>query len=117
RASNPEKEIDYAETRWNKGFRFGCVGASDDHFQGYFWLITGPGMPTTSVLASSYNERAVLDALRAGHTSVSLAGTVVTLATDLRGMGYVDIGGDEVFVPAGTTGHLRISVQRAAGFD
>lgn len=117
RASNPEKEIDYAENRWNRGFRFGCAGASDDHFQGYFWLIAGPGTPTTSVLASDDNERGVLDAVRAGRTHVSLGGAVVTLATDLRGKGYVDIGGDEVFVPAGTPGHLRISVRRAAGFD
>ena len=32
RASSPDAEIDYAENRWNRGFRFGVAGACDAHF-------------------------------------------------------------------------------------
>jgi hypothetical protein len=118
RAKSVEKHIDYAENRWNAGFRFGVAGASDSHFRER-WNIASPGMPMTSVLAKAYNERGVLDALQAGHTSLSVnpTGPFVTLTTDLKGGGYTAIGGDEVFVPSGTSGHLRISVQRAAGMQ
>ena len=76
-------------------------------------------MPVTKVLAKGYNERGILEALRAGYTSLSInpTGPGVSMTTDLKGGGYTAMSGDEVFVPAGTTGHLRIGVQRAAGMD
>jgi len=43
--------------------------------------------------------------------------TVSLFTTDLKGGGYSAMGGDEVFVPSGTRGHLRIQVQRAAGLQ
>lgn len=115
RASDIEKEIDYSENRWNAGFRFGVAGASDSHFREY-WERQGPGFPTTSVLAKAANERGVLDALRAGRTSLSInpAGAFVELTTD---MGGGRVGGDEVIAPAGTKGRLGIRVQRAAGME
>jgi hypothetical protein len=121
RAESVEKELDYAENRWNAGFRFGVSGASDSHFK-EFWVapyLDGPGLPTSSVLAKKYNERGVLEGLRAGHTTLSInpTGPAVALTTDLKGGGYTAIGGDEVFVPSGTPGHLRISVQRAVGMQ
>jgi predicted metal-dependent phosphoesterase TrpH len=48
RASDVEREIDYAENRWNAGFRFGIAGASDNHFK-EFWALGGtPARPTTA---------------------------------------------------------------------
>jgi hypothetical protein len=41
----------------------------------------------------------------------------LVLSTDLKGGGYTAMGGDEVFVPSGTHGQLRIQVQRAAGLQ
>ncbi|HEY2984082.1 MAG TPA: hypothetical protein VGJ38_08020 [Jatrophihabitantaceae bacterium] len=51
-ASNPDAEVDYAENRWNRGFRFGVSSASDCHFR-EVWDIAGPGLPTTWVPASA----------------------------------------------------------------
>lgn len=121
RAKSPDNQMDYAENRWNAGFRFGVAGASDNHFREYWGAprFNSPGMPVTKVLAKGYNERGILDAMRSGHTSLSInpTGPSITMTSDLRGGGYTAMSGDEVFVPAGTTGHLRINVQRAAGLD
>jgi hypothetical protein len=113
-----EKMIDYSEDRWNAGFRFGIAGVSDSHSR-ELWKIAGPGTRTTRVLASQYNDRGVLSGLKAGHTSLSSdpAGPSLIFSTDLKGGGYTAMGGDEVFVPSGTHGHLRIQVQRAAGLQ
>lgn len=121
RSKSPDNQMDYAENRWNAGFRFGVAGASDNHFREYWGApyLNSPGMPMTKVLATGYNERGILDALRAGYTSLSInpTGPNVSVATDLKGGGYTAISGDEVFVPSGTTGHLRINVQRASGMQ
>ena len=116
RASNIEKEIDYCENRWNAGFRFGVAGASDSHFREY-WDRQGPGFPTTNVFAGALNEQAVLAALRAGRTSLSIhpAGAFVELTADMGARSAM--AGDEVVAPPGTTGRLRIRAHRAAGMQ
>ena len=117
RASIPDTEIDFAEDRWNHGFRSGVVGGCDCHFR-ELWGIAGPGQPTTWVFARDLSERAILDGLRAGRTSIALSplGIFVTLEADLDGDGrYEALGGDEVLAPSGTKGTLRVRVQRGAG--
>ena len=112
RGSNIEAELTYAENRWNHGFRFGINGGSDDHFR-ELWGISSPGTPRTLVFASDYRERAILQAQRAGRFSLHLRPTdpTVTLEADFQNDGIFEaIGGDEVFVPAGTAGTLRIHV-------
>jgi hypothetical protein len=115
KASDIEKEIDYSEDRWNAGFRFGVAGASDSHFREY-WDRQGPGFPTTNVLARAANERGVLNALRAGRTSLSFSpiGPFIELTTDLGGGA---MAGDEIIAPAGKSGELRLRVQRAKGME
>ncbi len=119
RGSNVDLEIEYAENRWNHGWRFGGVGGCDCHFR-ELWGIAGPGMPTTYVHASDVSERAVLDALRAGRTSLSSSpfGAFLTLEADLDGDGvFESLGGDEVsHLPAGQPVVLRLRVQRGTGF-
>jgi hypothetical protein len=118
RASSPDTEIDYAESRWNRGFRTGVAGGSDDHFK-ELWLasLDRPGRPTTSVLAQQTTVRGVVQGLWAGHTRVNggeLFAPVVTLDADVGDTGsYSALGGDEVFVPAGTPIRLRITVSNA----
>lgn len=118
RGSSVEAELAYAENRWNAGWRFGGVGGCDCHFR-ELWGTAGPGMPTTYVLAPERSERGILDALRAGRTSVSSSplGTFLTLEADLDGDGdYEAVGGDEVAqLTAGTRGVLRVRVQRGTG--
>lgn len=117
RASDPDRELDYCENRWNAGYRFGIAGGSDDHFV-ELWAVAGPGTPNTRAYAASPSERGVLDALRRGRTSLtpSALAPVVTLEADLDGDGvYEAIGGDEVNAPSGTAGRLRIRVQNGIG--
>ncbi|MEU6597621.1 CehA/McbA family metallohydrolase [Streptomyces flaveolus] len=101
-ASDPDVEMEYAENRWNHGFRFGVAGASDCHFREY-WDIDSPGEPTTRVFAAQRSVRGVLDGFRAGRTSVSqkIGGAFVTIEADADGDGVHEaIGGDEVVVPS-----------------
>lgn len=121
----PDEQLAYAENRWNAGFRFGMAGASDSHMrelwdgEGTRYGVSNPGMPTSNVYAALRNERGVVQGLQRGRTSLSIdpAGPFATLETDLRGGAYTAMGGDEVFVKAGTKGHLRVKVRRAAGLD
>jgi hypothetical protein len=117
RSAIPDTEIDYAEGRWNKGFRSGVVGGCDCHFR-EVWGVAGPGQPTTWVFARDLSERGILDGLRAGRTTIALSplGTFLTLEADLDGDGrYEALGGDEVLGRAGTKGTLRVRVQRGVG--
>ncbi|WP_236060994.1 CehA/McbA family metallohydrolase [Actinacidiphila acididurans] len=100
-ASDPDAEVDYAENRWNAGFRFGVSAASDCHFR-ELWGIAGPGQPTTHVLAARRSVRAVLDGFRAGHTTVSqnIQGPFLTIEADADGDGVFEaLGGDEIVLP------------------
>ncbi|MFJ9029494.1 CehA/McbA family metallohydrolase [Streptomyces sp. NPDC102274] len=119
-AGDPDAQMDYAENRWNAGFRFGVAAASDCHFR-ELWDIAGPGQPTTHVFAGERSVRGVLDAFRAGRTTVSqnIDGPFVTIEADADGDGvYEAIGGDEIVVaerrlPRKAT--LRVTVKGGAG--
>lgn len=133
-ASDPDAEIDYAENRWNAGFRFGVSAASDCHFR-ELWGIAGPGQPTTRVFAPQRSVQGILDGFRNGHTTVSqnIQGPFLTLEADVDGDGEFEaIGGDEVVVRdhrlhkraalrvrvqggQGTTVHLYAAPGRSAG--
>ncbi|MEW6169312.1 MAG: CehA/McbA family metallohydrolase [Pseudomonadota bacterium] len=119
RASDVEREIDYVENRWNAGFRFGIAGASDNHFK-EFWALGGtPARPATATLVPELSERAVLDSLRAGRTllfSRDIASPRAWLDADFDGDGVFEtLAGEEVFVPAGTPGRLRVRVEGGLG--
>src|SRR5215475_14080944 len=119
-SANPDAQVDYAENRWNRGFRFGVTVASDCHFR-ELWGIAGPGQPTTWVFAAERSVRAILDALRAGHTTVSnsKSGPFVTIEADVDGDGVFEaIGGDEVVVHdrhLHKGAQLRVRALRATG--
>ncbi len=117
RDSDPDVEIDYAENRWNRGYRFGVVGESDDHFK-ELWAVAGPGMPTTWVFAPQPTERGIVAGLRSGRTSVSSGpgGSIVTLTADMDGDGVFEaVGGDEVTAVPGAKARLKVRVQNSAG--
>ena len=118
RGENPEAEIDYAENRWNAGWRFGVVGASDNHDRA-LWAASGPGSPTTFVFAPDGSERGILSGLAAGRTVVSSGptGPFVTLEADLQGDGIFEgIVGSELLAEPGQDIVLRLRAQRATGF-
>ena len=118
-SSDPDTEIDYAENRWNRGFRFGGTGASDSHFK-ELRPVSAPGSPTTWVFAAERSVRAILDALRAGRTTISYNqnGPFATIEADVDGDGrYEAIGGDEVIVQHGVSkkATLRVRLKGARG--
>lgn len=117
-SGSPELKLDYAENRWNAGFRFGVVGASDSHFV-ELDALAGPGLPATRVLATAHTERGILDGFRAGRTTTS-RGTPdsprVMLDADLDGDGtYEAVGGDERQAEAGSVVTLRVQVENGTG--
>ncbi|MYS23890.1 MULTISPECIES: CehA/McbA family metallohydrolase [unclassified Streptomyces] len=132
-ASDPDAEVDYAENRWNAGFRFGVAAASDCHFR-ELWDIDAPGEPTTHVFTAERSVRGILDGFRAGRTTVSqnITGPFLTLEADADGDGVFEaMGGDEIVIAGrlpkkaalrvkfkaglGTTVHVYAAPGRAAG--
>lgn len=95
----------YLECWLERGARVGLTGGSDSH-----WLATaaaqGVGSPTTWVLARERSRAAILEAIRAGRTTVSRAppgqgGGPLLLEADRDGDGvYESTSGDTV--PPGT---------------
>ncbi|WNO69356.1 CehA/McbA family metallohydrolase [Streptomyces sp. AM2-3-1] len=119
-ASNPDVEVEYAENRWNAGFRFGVVAASDCHFR-ELWDVDSPGEPTTHVFVAQRSVRGILDGFRDGRTTVSqnLAGPFLTIEADVDGDGVFEaMGGDEVVVAdrkLSKKASLRVKVKGGKG--
>ena len=112
-------ELRFAEYQWNRGLRFAGVGASDNHFR-ELWAVAGPGLPATRAFAVERSERGILQALTAGRVLIQnrldLLTPSVTLEADLQNDGvYEAIAGDELVVPPGTAGKLRVVVTQATG--
>jgi hypothetical protein len=118
KASGIDRELAYAEDRWNRGYRFGVVGASDNHFR-ELWLVAGPGLPATHVFSANLSERGILQGLLSGRTAINarvLAAPFLTLEADLQMDGVHEaIAGDEAVAPAGTAGTLRATVSNGIG--
>jgi hypothetical protein len=109
----------YWERCWlDRGYRLGATGGSDSH-----WLTTtavqGPGNPTTWVLADQATPQGILDAIRAGRTTISRlppgeGGGRLLLEADADGDGRFERGiGDRV--RAGSDVRVR-STGGASGF-
>lgn len=116
-ASDPDAEMDYAENRWNAGFRFGVSAASDCHFR-ELWDIDAPGEPTTRVFAAKRSVRGILDGFRAGRTSLSqnIAAVFLTLEADADGDGVFEaMGGDEVVVTGTLPAKAALRVKVTSG--
>lgn len=119
KASDIGTELRYAESQWNLGYRFSGVGGGDNHFR-ELWLVAGVGTPATQVFAGDLSERSIVQALQQGRVTITnrMDGVTptATLEADMDGDGiYEAIAGDEVVVPAGTTGTLRLTVTSALG--
>ena len=116
RAVDPDPDIDYAENRWNAGFRFGLTTSSDSHFT-EIAPIQGPGTSQTLVLRQDATERATLDALRSGRTTTANGATAPLLSLEVDpGTGrFTAVGGDEVQVPRAGSVRLRIRVRQGVG--
>ncbi len=112
-------ELRFAESQWNLGFRFAGVGGGDNHFR-ELWQVAGVGLPATQVFARDLSERSILQAMQGNRVTITnrLDGVTPTakLEADMDGDGvFESLGGDEVVVPAGTVGKLRVTVTTASG--
>lgn len=118
KASDIDTELLHAEDRWNRGFRFSGVGASDNHFR-ELWLVAGPGNPTTRVFGHDHSERAILQGLAAGRVSISARGRLapaLRILADFDGEpGFEAMGGDEIIAAPGQSGRLRIEIDNGLG--
>lgn len=114
--SGIERSMEYAEAQWNDGFRFGITASSDSHFR-ELWALTGPGVPSTRAFAPNASARGVIQAMRAGRTTTTAGerrAPYVFLDADFNADGLFEaMAGDELQVPAGTPGVLRIRLARA----
>jgi hypothetical protein len=117
-ASSNAAALAYWECWLERGARIGATGGSDSH-----WLSTsvmqGPGNPTTWIDAGARTTRGILDALRAGRTSVSvrppvLGGAPLLLEADADGDGEFEaMQGDTV--PPGALMRVRSPGMTTAG--
>jgi predicted metal-dependent phosphoesterase TrpH len=117
RGSQIDKQMAYAENRWNAGYRAGVAGASDNHFR-ELWPLAGPGMPVTHVFAAQQRSRAVVEALRAGRTTLSsdVAAPLLTITADVNRDGIFEtLPGDEVFVAPGTAVEMKATIEAGLG--
>jgi hypothetical protein len=97
-----------------KGYRVTGVGGSDNHDVELGRL--GVGFPTTVVYAPELSERAILDAIRAGHVFIDVTGSrdrlleLTAQAGDQRA-----IMGDALAAPAGATVRFSLHVAHVKG--
>ncbi len=100
----------------NQGYRLTGVGGSDDHDVELGRL--GVGFPTTVVYAPELSERAILEAVKAGHVFIDVKGarnSLLELSAD--GPSGHAIMGDALAAPAGSTVKLTVHVAHAKGGD
>jgi hypothetical protein len=98
----------------NQGPRVTGVGGSDNHDVELGRL--GVGFPTTVVYAPELSERAILDAVKAGHVFIDVLGSresVLDLAAD--GPAGHAMMGDALAAPSGSKVKLTIHVVNAKG--
>ncbi|MES2683764.1 MAG: CehA/McbA family metallohydrolase [Pseudomonadota bacterium] len=112
-------ELRFAESQWNLGLRFAGVGGGDNHFR-ELWQVAGVGLPATQVFARDVSERSILQGLQDSRVTITnrLDGITPTamLEADMDGDGVFErLSGDEVVVPSGTAGKLRVTVTMATG--
>ena len=72
----PGSGISFWEEQLNKGFRITGLGGSDNHDADLpANARSAVGRPTTVIYARALSERAILDAIRAGHVFIDVEGT------------------------------------------
>jgi hypothetical protein len=116
-ADGPFSGIPFWERRLNEGFRPTAIGGSDNHKpDADRHEHAAIGAPTTVVLAQALSERAILDAIRAGHVFIDVEGTA-NRVLELSGECGVAraIMGDALAVPKGGTAEFTLRVRGLKG--
>lgn len=111
--------IPFWEAQLDKGFRLTAVGGSDNH-NAKQWSEShgsvGIGTPTTVVHAANLSQRALLDALRAGHVFVDVFGSKDRhLEFTAKGEGFDAEMGDDVKVSQNGKVDFSVNVANVDG--
>ncbi|HEX7915477.1 CehA/McbA family metallohydrolase [Rudaea sp.] len=111
--------VPFWQAQLDKGFRLTAIGGSDDH-NAKQWSAShggvGIGTPTTVVHATSLSQRAVLDALRAGHVFVDVFGSKDrSLEFTAKGQGFDVEMGDEVKIAKDGKADFTLKVANVDG--
>jgi hypothetical protein len=111
--------IPFWQAQLDKGFRLTAVGGSDNH-NAKQWSEShgsiGIGTPTTVVHAANLSQRAVLDALRAGHVYVDVFGSKDRrLEFTAKGSGFDAEMGDTVKMAQNSNVDFSIKVANVDG--
>lgn len=110
------RDIALWEKELARGRRLTALGGSDNHDADLGRL--GVGYPTTLVYAPNLSERAILDAVQAGHVAIDLSGKpglfldLVARSGDRRAM-----MGDALPLPARAALAIDVVTEGAAGMD
>lgn len=118
-STNNEGSLRFWECMLDQGWHVGATGGSDSH-----WKTTTPiqgiGNPTTWVFSASRTPQGILDAIKAGRTTISATtpaggGSVLFLEADVDRDGvYESMVGDTI--PAGTPMRVRAKGLPNAGW-
>ncbi len=111
-AEGPGSGISFWQEQMNKGFRLTGVGGSDNHDADLPPdARSAVGRPTTVIYAPALSERAILDAIRAGHVFVDVEGTKDRIVEFEAKTGLSSASmGDSIDAPAGQQVHFTVKM-------
>lgn len=112
--------IPFWQTQLKRGMHLTAIGGSDNHHADQADTHAGGaiGSPTTVVYAAELSQTAILDAIRAGHVFVDVAGSPDRLLELTAQAGAASaMMGDTLRVPAGATADFRVHVVHANGAE
>lgn len=112
----PGNGVPFWEEQIARGYRLTALGGGDDHQGGAGLPRSGPGRPANVIYARELSERALLEAIRAGHVYVKAEGPA---APDVRLEATLGtrtaIMGDNLNPEPGARVHFRITVENGQG--
>lgn len=117
-ADTPYSGIPFWQAQLKRGLHLTAIGGSDNHHadQADAHAAGAIGSPTTVVYAADLSQTAILDAIRAGHVFVDVAGSSDRLLElTARAAGAHAMMGDSLHAAAGTSVDFTVRVGHAAG--
>jgi len=113
----PGSGVPFWQEQLNKGFRLTGLGGSDNHDADLPPNArSAVGRPTTVIYAQTLSERAVLDAIRAGHVFIDVEGTKDRIVEfEAKADSNIAMMGDSFSVSAGEKVHFTVRMVALQG--
>ena len=111
-AEGPGSGISFWQEQMNKGFRLTGLGGSDNHDADLPPdARSAVGRPTTVIYAPALSERAILDAIQAGHVFIDVEGTKDRIVEfEAKTALSTASMGDSIDAPAGQQVHFTVKM-------